>query len=145
VFSRKRQEFLLPAALAKAVMPSTDHGFDLACWQVQSMTTAVNPLTHLAIGKSTRSGRSRHVCGTHLKNLTTASDEMRPAVILYISILGHAFGIADTLGRGIEALGEHLQGLELLFAEELVRSNWRLGWACRGRRRNDVKEFSLLF
>jgi hypothetical protein len=55
--------------------------------------------------------------------------------------LGHAFGIAEALGRGIEALGEHIQGLELLFAEELVRSNWRLGWA----RRNDVKEFSLLF
>jgi len=38
--------------------------------------------------------------------------------------LGHAFGIAEALGRGIEAVGEHIQGLELLFAEELVRSNW---------------------
>src|SRR5215471_3405275 len=58
VFSWKPEGFA--ARRSKAVVHSEDHGFDLACWQVRSMTTAVN--ARLYNSSTSANARNRETC-----------------------------------------------------------------------------------
>src|SRR6516165_8918798 len=57
---RGNRGFCCPRHRSKAVVHSEDHGFDLACWQVRSMTTAVN--LRLYNSSTSANARIRETC-----------------------------------------------------------------------------------
>src|SRR5215831_15602072 len=57
---RGNRGFCCPRHRSKAVVHSEDHGFDLACWQVRSMTTAVN--LRLYNSSTSANARNRETC-----------------------------------------------------------------------------------